>query len=169
MKKIQMLYYSGAGNTKFIASIIEELLIKRGHVVNSIRITEKGIDFLQNNFDILFVGFPTYFRDAPSLIYKALDKLSGEKRPIMIFMSRGLYSGNTFKLVHKKALEKEFAPIGFLNLFMPGPDLLTSAIKENSFFKKLGTSVYSRNLYKKINNFIDKMDEGKVIKYVHTK
>jgi flavodoxin len=169
MKKILLLYYSGSGNTKFIAAIIEQLLVEKGHVVQSARIIEKNICSLENDFDVLFLGFPTYFRDAPELVYKALDTLPGNNRPIMTFMSRGLYSGNTFKNVHKKALEKRFAPIGFINLFMPGPDLLTSAIKENSFLEKFLTNIYSRNMYKKIKKFIDKMNKGDEIKDVKAK
>ncbi len=67
--KINLLYYSGAGNTNFIANIIEKKLSKKDHVVNSVKITEKSINSLDNDFDVLFLGFPVYFRDAPKLIY----------------------------------------------------------------------------------------------------
>ena len=38
---ILMLYYSGAGNTKFIANVIENKLAQNNHVVKSLKITEK--------------------------------------------------------------------------------------------------------------------------------
>jgi flavodoxin/ferredoxin len=167
--KILLLYYSGAGNTKLFASIIEKVLIERKHTVKSVKITESSINSLDNDFNVLYIGFPTYFRAAPDLIFKALDKLSGNNRQLMTFMSRGLYSGNTFRDFHKKAMEKEFIPIGFINLFTPGPDLLTSAIKENSFLEKIYMNIHSRNIYKKINRFVDKMSEGEAIKFVHKK
>ena len=66
--KIQLLYYSGAGNTKFIANLIKNKLIEKNHIVNSFKIIEKGINLLDNDFDILFLGFPVIFRDAPKLI-----------------------------------------------------------------------------------------------------
>jgi flavodoxin len=42
--KIKLLYYSGAGNTKYIANIIEKTLTEKNHIVNSIKITENNIE-----------------------------------------------------------------------------------------------------------------------------
>ena len=166
---IQLLYYSGAGNTKFITNIIEKSLIKKNHNVKSIRITENSIMSLENDFDVLYLGFPIIFRDAPKLVYKVLEKLPGKNRPIMIFSTKGLYSGNAFKYIHKKSLNNNYIPIGFINLLMPGTDLLTSVVKENSFSEKLFTKIYNRNIVKKINKFIEKMEKNKPIKKVYTK
>ena len=166
---IQLLYYSGAGNTKFIASIIEKSLIVKNHCVKSIRITENSINLLENDFDILYLGFPIIFRDAPKLVYKVLEILSGNNRPIMVFFTKGLYSGNAFKYIHKKAVENNFVPIGFIDLLMPGTDLLTSAVKEKSFYEKLFTKIYSRNIREKTNKFIEKMDKNIPIKKVFAK
>jgi flavodoxin len=73
--KILLLYYSGAGNTKFIANIIEKTLIERNHSVKAIKITEKSINSLDNDYEVLFLGFPVIFRNAPELVYKAIEKL----------------------------------------------------------------------------------------------
>jgi len=167
--KIQLLYYSGAGNTKFIASIIENKLSEQKHIVKSIKITEKSIASLDNDFDILFLGFPVFFRDAPNLIYKVFEKLSGENRPIMVFITKGLYLGNAFKYIHKASKEKKFIPIGFLDILMPGTDLLTYAIKANSFLEKVFLNMHSRNINKKVNKFISKMEKNNEIKRVYTK
>jgi flavodoxin/ferredoxin len=167
--KVQMLYYSGAGNTKFISKIIENKLVQNNHIIKSIKITKKSIDSLDNDFDILFLGFPVYFRKAPELVYKVFEKLSGENRPIMVFITKGLYSGNVFKYIHKISLENSFIPIGFLDILMPGTDLLTWGIKSNSLGEKIFTNIYSPNINKKIDNFIRKMDRNKLIKKVYTK
>jgi len=167
--KIQLLYYSGAGNTKFIASIIEKKLSEKNHAVKSTRITEKSIALPDNDFDVLFLGFPVFFRNAPKLIYKVFEKVSGENRPIMVFLTKGLYSGNAYKYIHKLSLENNFIPTGFLDLLMPGTDLLTAVIKENSFAEKLFTRLHSRNISKKVNKFIDKMEKNKKVKSVCSK
>jgi flavodoxin len=117
--KIKLLYYSGAGNTKFIASIIEMALIQKSHIVNTLRITEKSINLLDNDFEVLILGFPVCFRDAPELVYSALRKLSGENRPILVFITKGLYSGNVLKYIHKISIENKFSPIGFIDILMP--------------------------------------------------
>ena len=166
---ILMLYYSGAGNTKFIANVIENKLAQNNHVVKSLKITEKNIERLDDNFDILILGFPVIFRDAPKLVYNVFDKLPGENRPIMIFITKGLYSGNVLKYIHQKSLEKGFLPIGFLDILMPGTDLLTWGIKNHSFAESIFTNIHSLSLNKKIDNFIEKIGKNKIIKNVYTK
>lgn len=167
--KILLLYYSGAGNTKYIANIIENKLIEQNNIVKSKIITEKSINSLDNDFDILFLGFPIIFRDAPKLVYKIFEKLSGENRPIMVFVTKGLYSGNALQYIHKISLENNFIPIGFLDILMPGTDLLTYVIKANSFAEKIFTKIHSPNINRKINVFISKMDKNKSIKRIYTK
>jgi flavodoxin/ferredoxin len=167
--KILLLYYSGAGNTKYIANIIEKKLTEKDHIVNSILITEKSINLLENDFDILFLGFPIIFRDAPKLVYKVFEKLSGKNRPIMVFCTKGLYSGNALKCIHKKSLENNFIPIGFLDILMPGTDLLTYVVKANSFAEKIFANIHSPNIIKKINVFISKIKVNKLVKKIYTK
>ena len=167
--KILILYYSGAGTTKFIASLIENELIQRGHNVKSIRITEQNINSLTDDFDMLYLGFPIYFRDAPELVYKVFEKISGKNRPVMMFFSRGLYSGNAFKNIHRVSTDKEFVPIGYLKLLMPGADFLTSTVKAGSFSERLYTSIHSKNIREKIKKNADKAMKNKEIKTVHAK
>jgi flavodoxin/Pyruvate/2-oxoacid:ferredoxin oxidoreductase delta subunit len=166
---IQLFYYSGAGNTKFIADIIRNKLIQNNHTVKYTKITEESIYSSDNDFDILFLGFPVFFRDAPELVYKLFENLSGENRPIMIFITKGLYSGNAFKFLHKKALENKFIPIGFIDILMPGTDLLTWGIKNNTFSGHIFSNIHSKNIFEKINKFIAKMDKNKEIKKVFNK
>ena len=167
--RILLLYYSGAGNTKFISNLIENKLIEKNHIVNSIKITEKGVNLLDNNFDVLFLGFPVIFRDAPKLIYKIFEKLSGENRPIMVFTTKGLYSGNALKYIHKISIDNKFIPVGFLDILMPGTDLLTYVIKENSFAEKIFINMHSSNINRKIDKFLLKMEKNKTIKKIYTK
>jgi len=151
------------------AEIRKKILLNENHVVKSIRITEKSIRVLDNDFDILIIGFPIIFRNAPELVYKALENISGEKRSILVFFTKGLYSGNAFKFIQKKAMEKGFSVKGFLNLYMLGMDLFTYVISSGTFLEKLYTKVHSRNIYNKIKKFLDKMHKGKEIKKVYTK
>ena len=159
--KIKLLYYSGAGNTKFIASIVANKLIKNGHIVESIRVTEKSISTLDDDFDILYLGFPVYFRDAPELIYNIFDKINGKNRSIMIFVITGLYSGNAFKNIQSVSIEKGFIPVGALQLIMPGTDFLTLGVKANSFLEKLYLKNHSRNINGKVEKFVEKMEKIK--------
>ena len=100
-----MLYYSGAGNTKYIANIIENKLVKNNHNIKTIKISEKNIGLLDNNFDILFLVFPEYFRIIPELAHKILRKSSWARLPSVAFAAEGPYSGNDLKQLHKISLE----------------------------------------------------------------
>jgi ferredoxin len=66
-------------------------------------------------------------------------------------------------------LENKFIPIGFLDILMPGTDLLTYVIKANSFAEKIFLSIHSSNINKKIDKFISKMEKNKKIKRVYSK
>jgi flavodoxin len=167
--KILLLYYSGAGNTKYIANIVEESLNQKQHNVKSIKITESSINSLENEYDLLFLGFPVYFRDAPELVYRAIEKLSKENMPALVFLTKGLYSGNAYKNVHEKLVVNKFLPIGYIELFMPGTDLLTLAINENSFLEKIAVGIHSMNIGKRINRFLEKINANKTIEKVKKK
>jgi len=87
----------------------------------------------------------------------------------MVFCTKGLYSGNALNYIHKKSLENNFIPIGFLDILMPGTDLLTYVIKANSFVEKIFTNIHSPNIIGKIEIFISKMDKNKSLKKIYTK
>jgi ferredoxin len=87
----------------------------------------------------------------------------------MLFHTKGLYSGNSFKNIHNVLIKKGFIPKGFMNLYMLGMDLLTYAIKENTFLERLGLNIHSRNITKKVNIFIAKMENDRNIKHVYSK
>jgi len=52
---------------------------------------------MDNNFDILFLVFPEYFRIIPELAHKILRKSSGARLPSVVFTAEGPYSGNDLK------------------------------------------------------------------------
>lgn len=55
--KIALLYYSGAGNTKFIAQNIFKKLQEKSCNVELLKITSKPIPELCYDFDLYIVGF----------------------------------------------------------------------------------------------------------------
>jgi ferredoxin len=87
----------------------------------------------------------------------------------MVFITKGLYSGNTFKNIHKIAMENNFKPLNFVEIIMPGTDLLTYAIKEKTLLEKVFTKIYSRSINKKIIKFVLGFEKNEIIKKVYTK
>ncbi len=63
--KISVYYYSSAGNTESIAKIIGKIALSHGHSVSCERITKKLLHQIEDDFDILGIGYPIHFREAP--------------------------------------------------------------------------------------------------------
>ena len=76
LKRIALLYFSGAGNTECIAKIIERIACKHGYIVSRKRITSESIDSLKIDYDILGIGYPIHFRKPPSLVSKFISNLN---------------------------------------------------------------------------------------------
>ncbi len=152
--KISIHYYSGAGNTKFIAKKLTKALKGDGHTVQSIKISResnaKGVD----NFDMLGIGFPVYFREAPELVVDLLKSLDGANKPVFFFTTKGLYSGNAVRDLMEVAAQQNFRPAGFIEFFMPGTDFLILFAKKNSWMEGFLKRIHSRHIDEKINQFV---------------
>ena len=151
---ISLFYYSGAGNTKFIAKKIKNSLKNQGYGVKSFRIT---VDFIQNRIDadadVVGIGFPIYFRNAPELVKKFLQKIEGNGRKIFFFCTKGLYSGNAVRELTLLAIKRGFKPLASIEFYMPGTDTLLLLAKKGSLLEKFFKSIHSRNITQKIENF----------------
>lgn len=151
--KISVQYYSGAGNTEFLAKKIAESFRENSFSVHINRITKNSIENIRDDFNILGIGFPIYFREAPELVYDLLKNLNGKGRPIFFFASKGLYSGNATKNIMNFSIDHDFQPVESVELFMPGTDFLILFARKNSVLENLLKSIHSRNIDKKIDNF----------------
>ena len=73
MRKIQIYYFSGTGNTAFIVNKVAKGLKLLGYEVNVTSCEEyKNIN---DDFDILGIAFPIHSSYAPKLFSEFLDKL----------------------------------------------------------------------------------------------
>lgn len=151
--KISVCFYSGAGNTEFLAKKIVKSFKDNSCSVHISRITEDSIKDIEDDFDILGVGFPIYFREAPELIYDFLKNLDGKGRPIFLFVTKGLYSGNAVKNIMNFSIVRKFQPVGSIEFFMPGTDFLILFTRKNSLLEKFLKSIHSRNIDQKVTNF----------------
>ena len=155
--KISVHYYSGAGNTEFLAKKIAKSFKNNSCSVHINRITDYSIQNIRDDFDILGIGFPIYFREAPELIYDFLKKLDGKGRPIFFFATKGLYSGNTVKNTMTFAVAHNFQPVGSIEFYMPGTDFLILFARKNSLVEKILKFIHCRNFDKRTNIFREKL------------
>jgi len=139
MNKIAILYYSGVGITKTIASYMYNYL-KNKTAVDIYSIDELPVDFSFDNYSKLIIGFPTIHTE-PALPIKwfvqQLDKHT-KKLPTFVYTTCGLYSGNTVRIFCKIIIEKNLIPTYTRSYRCPATDgsLLTPNIKRWHSYEK---------------------------------
>ncbi|MFW6049133.1 MAG: flavodoxin family protein, partial [Candidatus Bipolaricaulota bacterium] len=73
--KILILYFSGTGNTKFIANKIATKLERKGH-----HVTPTSVENFEpeeaSSYDFLVFGYPIYGYDMPKFLKGYLQRLS---------------------------------------------------------------------------------------------
>lgn len=101
MKKILVIYFSGAGSTKKVANLMCNRLLHDCEV-DIFSIESKEIPNI-NNYDALIVGTPTYHAIPSKLIMDFFNAISplAEVVPAFIYNTRGLFSFNTNRALAK--------------------------------------------------------------------
>ena len=150
---ISLFYYSGAGNTKFIAKKINQKFKKLNHKVNFIKITNSSIINI-NSCDMYIIGFPIYDLSSPNLVKDLINNIKDTNKPISFFCTKAFASGESIKELSDLSQRKDLQTLASLELYMPGTDALVFFAKPNSLNEKILKLFHSRNIDKKIDTFI---------------
>lgn len=127
-----ILYFSGTGNTKFIANKISEEFIKNGCEIDIHSIEEK-IDLNNFTYDYLILGFPKYFEYVPQNFIEYLeDNLYDSSKEVktMIFSTGKDRAKTYFDELEKKLLVKNYKVIVTKNFQMPDSYTLSKGYKK---------------------------------------
>ena len=132
MSKIAILYYSGVGNTKVVASYIYKYL-KNKNSVDIYSIEELPIYFSFDKYSKLIIGFPTIHTEPALLMKRFIQQLNEneKKLPTFVYTTCGLYSGNAIRIFCEIMIDKNLIPIHTSSYRCPAIDgiLLTPGIK----------------------------------------
>ncbi len=158
---ISLYYYSGAGNTKFIAKKIANNL-KKNHKVNFIKITETSIRNVKIG-DMYIIGFPVYDLTSPQLVKDLIANIQDENKPISYFCTKAFVSANSIEELSELGKKKNLQTTSTLELYMPATDILAFFAKANSLSEKIIKFFHSRNIDKKIDKFILNIFKNKTI------
>ena len=161
--KINLFYYSGAGNTKFIAKKINEKLLSLSHEVNMMQISAKSITNYSQQADAYIIGFPVYDLSAPLLVQDLVNDLLKQNKPIAYFCTKAFLSVNAIKELHDISSNKGLQTVAILDLFMPATDALALFAKRDSKTERILKSFHSKHLDKKVRVFIDNFEKAKEI------
>lgn len=109
---ILILYYSGVGNTKMVATKIFDLL-HGSHEATLVSIEKLSTDIAIDNYDSLVIGFPTIHAAPaqPILTFIKQIKRLEKSIPVFLFTTCGLYSANTLRIFGKQCEKKNIITI----------------------------------------------------------
>ncbi|MBE6053744.1 MAG: hypothetical protein E7212_07490 [Clostridium sartagoforme] len=127
-----ILYFSGTGNTKFVANKIADEFKKNGCEIDMYSIEEQ-IDLKEFSYDYLILGFPKYFEYIPKIFIEFLeDNLydSSNEVKTMIFSTGKERAKTYFDELEKKLLRKNYKVIVTKNFQMPDSYTLAKGYKK---------------------------------------
>jgi len=109
MKKISLIYHSGVGNTKLIASIMKRILEKANFAVYFKSVEEKIDGAVIAESFALILGFPTYHAALSTSMKQYLEHntwLTTLYKPYFVYTTYGLYPANSLRTFAKLLKEQ---------------------------------------------------------------
>ncbi|MFC2030850.1 EFR1 family ferrodoxin [Chloroflexota bacterium] len=129
--KLTILYFSGTGNTDFVARYLAGTLVDLP-VEIELRAMEQQPAAAVDGFDLLAVGFPVYACDAPGFFQAYLEGLApGEGRGAFVFCTKGAMAGNAVRRSLQRLADQGYTPMGGGSVAMPGSDGLAFIGKDS--------------------------------------
>lgn len=117
MSKIQIYYFSGTGNTKFIVDKVANRLRFLGNEVNINSCEEDKI--INDDFDMLGIAFPIHSSYAPKVFSEFLDKLPNRVGTSLFgIVTSGYMAGDVLAFEGEKLEMKGYLPFLYRNIVL---------------------------------------------------
>ena len=81
--KILLTYFTGTYNTLFLTNIISNKLKSKGHEVD-VKVIDYKLKFNADSYDLIGIGYPIHYFNAPNFISKILLKNKIRNKKIFI-------------------------------------------------------------------------------------
>ncbi|VBB07337.1 flavodoxin signature [Lucifera butyrica] len=141
--KILILYFSGTGNTCFIAEKIRDELC-RGNYDVQLSAVETFPPAKVDKFDVLILGYPVYACDMPLFLQDYVNELTLPRtQKAILFSTMGFYSANAFRKIGRRLIRKGMVPLHFAEVKMPGSDGLVFMGKESRYVMKVRSTNFN--------------------------
>ena len=120
--RLLILYFSGTGNTHYVAGYLARKLARlRVDVV--VRSIEEVPAAAPQEFDFLALGFPIYAMDSPSFVRDYLRHLpNGAGRGAFVFSTKGALAGGANRRNLQRLASQGYTALGEASVGMPGSD-----------------------------------------------
>ncbi|MFZ5967716.1 MAG: EFR1 family ferrodoxin [Bacillota bacterium] len=156
--KILILYFSGTGNTAYVAQYIKENLTSEGHelTVSPLEMFKKE-NIVQ--YDMLVFGFPVYACDVPIFIQKYLEDIPvTTAKAVSIFCTKAFFTGDALRHGLQIFESRGYIPIAYADISMPGSDGLAFMEKNSSSAQKAINRDFSKLI--EVDAMIEQMKEA---------
>jgi len=132
--KLLFLYFSGTGNTDYVAHYLVQRL-------DQVEVELRSIEWQPpkevTGFDLLAFGFPVYAADSPGFVQDYLERLpAGEDRGAFVFCTKGAYAASAVKLNLQRLAMRGYVPLCGGGVIMPGTDGLSMIAKDSWMARK---------------------------------
>jgi NAD-dependent dihydropyrimidine dehydrogenase PreA subunit len=133
--KLMILFFSGTGNTDYVARYIAAGLTDQNIRTEVQSIEQMPADRV-SDFDLLVLGFPVYACEAPRLFLEYIEHLeAGAQRGVFVYCTKGAFSGNAVTKVLRRMEQRGYVSFGGASVGMPGSDAL-SFVGQNSWMAR---------------------------------
>jgi ferredoxin len=120
--KLLILYFSGTGNTDYVARYLAAGLTDLP-IRTEVRSIEQVPADRVRDFDLLALGFPVYACEAPRLLVDYVDSLeAGAGRGVLVFCTKGAFTGNAVVNMLRRMEQRGYVSLGGGGVGMPGSD-----------------------------------------------
>ncbi len=130
--RIRIAYYSGSGNTQYVALLLRKYLSFSDISTHFIKKNRT----MDEDFDSLILGTPVYAYRPPYTVIEFAKRLSGNGRKAYIFITKGLISGDTGKILADILKQRGFKVVGITDILM-ADSLFILLAKRGSLFEKI--------------------------------
>jgi ferredoxin len=131
-----ILYFSGTGNTAFIAEELRSALSRHG--IEAAAEPWETADFSAvSSADLLLFGFPVYGARMPRFLRNRIRELPKPRSGrLFLFATYGLYSGNALRTAAIRFARRGFLPAGAAEFKLPGSDGLAFLKKDSKHARR---------------------------------
>ena len=143
--KVLVLYFSGTGNTHYVAEYISKQLSSKKKYKVTLSAIEKCNKQEISNYDILFVGFPVYAGNMPVFMQEYIKDIPlTTTKAVYLFCTKGAFSGNAIPNAVKLLQKVGYITMGYAEEWMPGSDGLAFLDKDSKAVEKMTDKDFSK-------------------------
>ncbi|EJO5348949.1 EFR1 family ferrodoxin [Clostridium botulinum] len=155
-----LFYFSGTGNTKWVADRIESKLCKIDNIIHKVSIENVDEDILNkiHKYDFIIIGTPIYAQMGPKLIQDFINNIPKVKERIkcIIYSTQASSTACETERIHKILYNKGYEVVVKVNIKMTNNYYFSFGKKQD----KSEIKSILRNAEEKVDLVIDKFLNG---------